>query len=67
MGPYSRWVHASFKHILLDACDEWLNSTNRGNDKTWSTLITQVSKEITDIAQAKEESLPSDLEKVISW
>jgi ribosomal 50S subunit-associated protein YjgA (DUF615 family) len=61
------WVHPSFRQALLDSCDEYIDSSDRGSDKTRSKLITRVSKELTDIAQAATESipLPSDLEKVI--
>jgi len=65
MAPYSRWVHPSFRQTLMDACDEYLQSTDRGNDKTRSKLITRVAKDITDIAKEKNEALPDDLEKVI--
>jgi hypothetical protein len=65
MAPYSRWVHPSFRQTLMDACDEFLQSTDCSNDKTWSKLITRVAKDITDIAKEKNESLPDDLEKVI--
>jgi len=62
------WVHPSFRQTLLDNCDEYIDSSDRGSDKTRSKLITRVSKELTDIAQAATESiqLPSDLEKVIT-
>ena len=49
----------------MDACDEYLQSTDRGNDKTRSKLITRVAKDITDIAKEKNEALPDNLEKVI--
>ena len=61
------WVHPSFRQTLLDHCDEYIDSSDCGNDKTRSKLITKVSKDIADIVQAANEeiSLPSDLEKVI--
>ena len=59
------WVHPSFRQILLDHCNEYINSSDRGSDKTWSKLITRVSKDITDIAEVIP--LPSDIEKVINW
>jgi len=61
------WVHPSFRKALLDSCDEYIDSSDHGSDKTRLKPITRVSKELTDIAQAATESilLPSDLEKVI--
>jgi len=60
------WVHLSFRKILLDHCDEYIDSSDRGSDKTQSKLITRVSKEITEISEAAVEviPLPSDVEKV---
>ena len=65
MSPYNRWVHTSFKEILLSYCDEFLESSDRVPDKTRSQLITKVSNEIADIAkELTDASLPEDLEKV---
>jgi len=64
MAPYSRWVLPSFKNTLLGNCDSYLESSDRGNDKTRSKLITQVTQEIATIAQANGEPVPDDLEKV---
>src|SRR5882672_1411513 len=64
MAPYARWVLPSFKQILVDACDTYLDTNNRSNEKTWSKLITRVSKDISDIAQANNKAIPDDLEKV---
>jgi vacuolar-type H+-ATPase subunit H len=51
MAPYARWVHSSFKQTLIDACDEFLESNDRGTDKKRTEVIKRVSKDITDIAQ----------------
>ena len=64
MGPYSRWVKESFKQTLLNNCDEYLETTDRGTNKTRSKLITRVTQDIAAIALAKTEDLPDDLEKV---
>jgi hypothetical protein len=48
----------------LDNCDDYLETTDRGTDKTRSKLITRVAQDIAAIALAKEEELPDDLEKV---
>jgi len=63
------WVHPSFRQILLDHCDEYIDSSDRGSDKTRSKLITRIAKDITEIAEAAVETilLPSDVEKVINW
>ena len=65
MSPYACWVVPSFKDILVNACDEYLASNDRGNDKTRSTLIGRVTKDIADIADKEKASVPNDLEKVI--
>jgi hypothetical protein len=65
MGPYSRWVQPSFKQTLLDHCDEYLDTTDRGNDKSRSKLITKVANDILAIA-ADQAALPIDLEKVLN-
>jgi hypothetical protein len=66
MAPYARWLHTSFKQTLLDSCDEFLESSDRGNDKTRTKLITRVSKDITDIATGNGAPIPDDVEKVIT-
>jgi hypothetical protein len=66
MAPYACWVHASFKQTLIDACNEFMETNDHGNDKAHLKLITQVAKDITDIAQNNNEALPDDMKKVIS-
>lgn len=66
MPPYARWVHASFKQTLIDACEAYVQTNDRGNDKARSKLITQVTQDITDIARNNNETLPDDVEKVLS-
>ena len=65
MAPYARWVLPSFRTILVNHCDDYLNSSDRGTDKGRSKLITEVAKDITDIALENGENIPDDLEKVI--
>jgi hypothetical protein len=65
MAPYARWVKESFKQTLMDACDEYLDTNDRGNEKTRSKLITRVADEIGAIAKDKTEDVPNDLEKVV--
>lgn len=64
MAPYARWVLESFKHILVDSCDEYFDTSDRGNDKSRSKLITRVANDIAAIAQDTKEHVPDDLEKV---
>jgi hypothetical protein len=65
MSPYAHWVVPSFKDILINSCDKYLDSSNSGNDKTRSTLIAGVTKDITDIADKEWVLVPNNLEKVI--
>ena len=64
MAPYTRWVHESFKHILVDGSDEYFDTSDRGNDKSRSKLITWVANDIAAIAQTNNQQVPDDLEKV---
>jgi hypothetical protein len=57
-------MNESFKQTLLDNCDDYLDTSDRGSDKTRSKLITRVAHDIAAIAQAKNLELPDDLEKV---
>ena len=59
------WVHLSFRTILINYCDEYLECNDRSTEKPRSKLITKVSQEITDIAKANNEPLPDKVEKVI--
>jgi hypothetical protein len=61
---YARWVYPSFKEILIAACDEYVASNDRGNDKQRSNLIARVARDIADVPLKKEEVVPDDLEKV---
>ena len=61
---YARWVHDSFRHVLVDASDKYLETNDRNSDKTRSKLINRICKEITIIANTNNESLPDELHKV---
>jgi hypothetical protein len=50
MGQYARWIQQSSKEILLSACNEYVQTSDHGNDKTHSKIITWVAKEIVDKA-----------------
>ena len=64
MSRYTRWVHDSFKHILVDSCDGYLQTNDRGIDKGRSKFIAQVAADIADSAGEGDVALPNDLEKV---
>ena len=66
MAPYARWAVPSFRTILLNHCDDYMKSSDRGPDKSRSKLVTQVAQGIADIAKEKHEALPNDLEKVMA-
>jgi hypothetical protein len=65
MAPYNRWAQPPFLQTLIDSCDAYLASSDRGSEKTRSKLITKVSEELTAISERTHEPLPDDLEKVI--
>ena len=64
MAPYARWVNPSFKHLLVDHCDEYLDTSDRGTNKSRSKLITRIANDIAAIARGEKEDVPDDLEKV---
>ena len=64
MSPYTRWVHDSFKHILVDSCDRYLQTNDRGIDKGRSKFIAQVAADIAESIHEGNITLPNDLEKV---
>ena len=64
MLPYTHWVHDSFKHILVDSCDGYLQTNDCGIDKGCSKFIAQVAADIADSACKGDVTLPNNLEKV---
>jgi hypothetical protein len=64
MAPYARWVLPCFKQVLMDHCDEYLDTSDRGSDKSQSKLITQVANNITAVGKDKKEAVLDDIEKV---
>ena len=58
------WVQPSFKNILIDACQEYLNTTDKGKEKLRSALITRVAEEIRLVVAGTADTLPEDTEKV---
>jgi hypothetical protein len=59
------WFQPLFKHILVESCEEFINSSNKGKHKTRSTLINRVAEEIRQAVEGTNDTLPSELEKVI--
>jgi hypothetical protein len=57
-----KWVHDSFKSILLDNCQEYLDSNDMGKHKTRTLLINEVADKIREAAQGLD--LPNNLNKV---
>jgi hypothetical protein len=58
------WVLSSFKHLLIDSCQEYINSTDKSKEKSRTALITRVAVEIRHAVEGTTEGLPDDLEKV---
>ena len=65
MAPYTHWIHDLFKNLLHNSCDEYLESSDCGQDKTQTKLITRVSANIAEIASNNNVVVPSDLENVV--
>jgi hypothetical protein len=57
-----KWVNESFKSILLDNCQAYLDSNDMGKHKTRTLLINEVAQKIRDAALGSD--LPNDLNKV---
>ena len=49
MAPYACWVHDVFRHILVESCDEFLQTSDRGGDKARSQFVTNIASQITVI------------------
>ena len=64
MAPYAHWVHDTFRHILVESCDEFLQTSDRRGDKARSQFVTNIASQITVIAEGLNTVLPEDLEKV---
>ena len=65
MAPYTHWIHDLFKNLLHNSCDEYLESSDCGQDKIQTKLITRVSANIAEIASNNNVVVPSDLENVV--
>ena len=64
MAPYARWVHDAFQHILVESCDEFLQTSDHRGNKARSQFVTNIDSQITVIAEGLNTVLPKDLEKV---
>ena len=65
MAPYTCWVHDLFKDLLHNSCDEYLQSSDCGQDKMWTKLITRVSTNIAEIVLDNNVVVPNNFEKVV--
>jgi hypothetical protein len=59
-----KWATPSFREILVEHCQAFLDSNNLGKDKSRSKLIQQVAEEIQASAKESGEKVPPDLQKV---
>ena len=57
-----KWVHDSFKNILLDNCQAYLDSNDLGKHKARTQLINKVAEKIREVTPGFD--LPDDLNKV---
>jgi hypothetical protein len=57
-----RWVQDSFKSILLENCQAFIDSKDLGKNKAQTQLISDVAEKIRQVAHGSE--LPTDLNKV---
>lgn len=69
MSTYNRWVKDSFKHILTEACDEYLKTNDRGSEKTRSIFLDRITREIEEFQTKAKDKVPDNLRKVrqSSW
>jgi len=58
------WVLPSFKNVLIDASQEFLDSTDKGKDKARTALITRIAGKIRQAVVQTGDPLPEELEKV---
>lgn len=58
------WVLPSFKQILIDSCQEFMNVTDKAKDKPRTALVTRVADQIRQAVNGTDATLPEDLEKV---
>jgi hypothetical protein len=58
------WVLPSFKNILIDASQEFLNSTDKGKDKARTALVMRIAGEVREAVATSGDPLPEELEKV---
>jgi len=62
----SLWVKDYFKHHLVEASEEYINSTNRKGSSTRTNLVKTVCERIREAAKNQQDAdpLPADLDKV---
>ena len=60
-----KWVNDSFKSILQDNCQEYLQSNDMGKHKARTELINEVAQKIREAAPGFD--FPNDLNKVCDF
>jgi hypothetical protein len=58
------WVLSSFKQLLIDASEEFMNTSDKAKDKPRTALVARVADQIRQIVDGTEDRLPDELEKV---
>ena len=67
MAPHVRWVHDSFRPLLRDYCDEYLESSDRGSEKLQTKLIEKVCTELRALASDNNIPVTVELDKVFKF
>ena len=58
------WVKDYFKHILIDASEEWMQGKSKGAITTRSEVVKAVSEQIQMAITERNDPVPDELEKV---
>lgn len=67
MAPHVRWVHDSFRPLLRDYCDEYLESSDQGSEKLRTKLIEKVCTELRALASDNNIPITVELDKVFKF
>jgi hypothetical protein len=58
------WVLPAFKHILIEASQEFMDATDKAKGKPRTALVNRVADEIRHAVNGTDATLPDELEKV---
>ena len=58
------WVKDYFKHILIDASEEWMQGKSKDAINTRSDVVKAVSEQIQTAITERNDPVPDTLEKV---